>query len=1090
MSELNEQLQTLQAAIAALELQRESLGAAVIEPALVALRKQLVSLASSLKQAPPDERKVVTILFADMSGFTALAEKKDPEHVRELVNSCFEYLVPIVVRYGGTIDKFMGDGIMALFGAPVAHEDDAERALRAALGMMATIETFNRARNTSLGLHIGINTGRVIAGQIGSEQQSNYSVMGDAVNLAARLEDASSQGEIFVGPGTYQRTTAIFEFEGIPALALKGKEEPVPVWRLVGPKPAPERMRGHPALQASLIGRQAELETIRAIINGLENRKGGAVVILGEAGLGKSRLLREARIDAERTATWAEGRALPYTAGENYWLSREVLGALVGLSPSATEDDDNSALLLRSVADAVGARASLIYPYLARLLDLPLDEDSSEQIRFVSPEGLQKGIIDSFRTYVRARAEHRPLVLVWEDLHWCDPSSLQIFQALLPVCAQVPLLLTCALRPDHTRALAAINAAPANGAVMQKIQLFPLTDRQSAALAQDLLHLEDLPESIREVVLNRAEGNPFFLEELLRSLLDENLIVLDNGRVRISPGIDFLEIPETIEAVVAARLDRLEPSIKQTLQKAAVIGRNFERRVLERVDSAGSSEGAQELEAALAELERREFIHAADHAAARREQQYFFKHAITHSVTYESLLLARRRELHRSVAETTEILHSERLDEMCVTLAYHYERGGVPAKAVHYLVRSAERARTTFANTEAITFYRSALQQLAESDRGDGENQILAAQCHEHLADVLTLAGKHEEARTALQQAVTMFPESCAIARSRQLRKMGYSQSLQHRYEESARAFDAADVELEKSAQKGEAAWWEEKVQIQLERLHLLYWQGMAEEMRQLARSYREIVEERATSIQLGKFFLMLALSLLTGSRYQPSAECVALGERAVAAIEGCPISPDSAHIHFVLGLILFWKRNFREAIKACRAALAIAEKCGDLVVQARCLAYLTSACRCSGDVSATQSVAVQTHELAAKLGMPEYMAMAKANMAWVEWRGGNLHQASQCGSEALQLWHSMEDPYGFDWMALWPLIAVAEAGGKMDAAVTHVRALFGPNQHPLPDPVSAAARQTIEAWENKDEKGTIDGLTNAMARAREFGQL
>jgi class 3 adenylate cyclase/tetratricopeptide (TPR) repeat protein len=1091
MSDLSEQMETLQAAVAALESQRATLGDAVVEPALAALRKQLDTLDLSLKEAPSDERKVVTILFADISGFTALAEKEDPENVRELINSCFGYLVPVVARYGGTIDKFMGDGIMALFGAPIAHEDDAERALRTALEMMAALETFNRAKGTTLGLHVGINTGRVIAGQIGSQHQSDYSVMGDAVNLAARLEDASSDGEIFVGSNTYQKTEQIFEFEAIPALALKGKEEPVPAWRLRGLKSSPARIRGHPGLQASLIGRDAELRVVNSVATRLQDGKGGVIAIIGEAGLGKSRLLREARSHAEMKGTWIEGRALPYTAGENYFLAREVLCSLVGLTPNMVSEEDGSLLLLRSLTDAVDGQAAETYPFLARLLDLPLDENSSERIRFVSPEALQAGIVDSFCTYVQARAERRPLVLVWEDLHWCDPSSLRIFEALLPLCAETPILLICALRPDDTRALAAVGGPHGDrDARIHRIELSPLTRPQSAALVRDLLHIEDLPASIRDLILDRAEGNPFFLEELLQSLMEEKLIVLDGHQVRITADIGALEIPETIEAVIAARLDRLAPANKHTLQRAAVIGRIFERRVLARLDPEKAGEAAQNLDRALAELQRREFIYAADNEAAADEDNYSFKHAITHSVTYESLLLARRRELHRLVAEIIETLWSERLEEMCVPLAYHYERGDVPPKAVHYLVRAAERARTTFANTEAINFYQSALQQLAQSSPADPANQILTAQCHEHLADVLTLAGKHEEARAALRSALASVAESYGIARSRLFRKIGYSHSVQHQYEESARAFDAAEMELKKLPPTDETAWWEEKVQIQLERLHLLYWQGMAEEMRQLADSCREIVEKRATAIQLGKFFLMLALSLLTGSRYRPSQECVDLARRGVAAIESCPVSPELAHIRFVLGLVLFWKRNFEEAMTACRAALAVAEKCGDLVVQARCLAYLTSACRCAGEITAARNMAVRTHDLAFKLGMLEYMAIARANLSWVEWREGNHDKARQLGEEALRRWHSMEDPYGFDWMALWPLIAVAQSEGDIDAAVIHLRALFGPNQHPLPDQLSAVARQTIAAWEKKDEKGTIDALTKAMATAHEFGQL
>ena len=307
MSDLETKIRELSTAIAGLESQRSSLGNAVVDPAIAALRQQLAQFETG--RAPTaDERKLVTIVFADISGFTALSERLDPEKVREVINACWDWLVPVVQKYDGTIDKFIGDEIMAVFGAPVTHEDDAERALRAALEMMDAIVAFNHANGTELGLHIGINTGLVVAGEIGGRDRHDYSVIGDAVNLAARLEDASSVGEIFVGPATYRQTQRLFDFEPVVPLKLKGKEVPVEVSRLLGAKPVPKPMRGIEGLRAPLIGRRGELTEIRKAISDLELGRGSMLAILGEAGLGKSRLIAETRVLLPENVTWARPR--------------------------------------------------------------------------------------------------------------------------------------------------------------------------------------------------------------------------------------------------------------------------------------------------------------------------------------------------------------------------------------------------------------------------------------------------------------------------------------------------------------------------------------------------------------------------------------------------------------------------------------------------------------------------------------------------------------------------------------------------------------------------------------------------------------
>ena len=782
MPNRDSEIDKLNASIAALDAQRASLGDAIVDPAIEALRRQLSQLAAAVeKEATEDERKIVTIVFADVSGFTALSEKKDPEEVRALMNACFESLGPVVQKYDGTIDKFIGDEIMALFGAPIAHEDDPERALRAALEMMEAIAGINRTHGTELGLHIGINSGPVIAGQIGSENRRDYSVMGDAVNLAARLKDASSSGEIFVGPNTYRQTAHLFEFEEIPALTLKGKEAPVQVHRLLKAKGVWKSGRGIEGLRTQLVGRESELHRIEAVLNILQRGRGGICAIFGEAGVGKSRLLAEVRANRPQNFRWAEGRAFSYSAGMSYWLARSVLYDLLEIE-SDTAHSVAQVQLKNAVEAEFPENFDEVYPYLARLFDLPLEQPMEERVKFLTSEALQTRILQAVQDYVRARSKRQSLVLIWEDMHWADPSSLEVFESLLPITAEVPLLLFCIGRPDDNLATELLGRVRETYSTSyQSIELSLLTREQSQSLIEQLLKIDNLSAKMSDLILDRAEGNPFFLEELIRSLLDAGVLAPEQDHFVATREITAVDVPETLQSTLMTRIDRLKPQIKFALQRASVIGRIFQLRILARLHGDGS--GAANLGDSLAELQRREFVRLQeDRSVAELDEEYFFKHAITHDVAYNSLLLAKRKELHRLVAEALEELFPDRLEELSATLGYHFERAEAYERAANYLGRAAERARATFANTEALAFYQSAIGQIQRLDPDESDISVrnYAARLNEGLGDVLTLVGQHADARNAYDRARSYVPGSNGVWRSRLFRKTGFKIGRAH----------------------------------------------------------------------------------------------------------------------------------------------------------------------------------------------------------------------------------------------------------------------------------------------------------------------
>jgi len=912
--------------------------------------------------------------------------------------------------------------------------------------------------------------------------------MGDAVNLAARLEDASSDGEVYVGPSTYRLTSALFDFEALPPLSLKGKSEPLVVHRLTGLKAQPLPVRGIAGLRSELVGRAAELKTILDAFGRLRSGTGGIVSIVGEAGVGKSRLVSEAHAAAKGNLLWAEGRALSHTTGMSYWMAGSLLRSLLGQNDSATAAEIGQALA-KDLESAMPNRSRDVYPYLATLFHLPLDDESSERVKYLSSEALHGKILRAASDFIEARARQDPLVLFWEDLHWCDPSSLLLLERFVGLTKPARVVLVLAYRPDEDAIKTLeLRCAETSGKEFDLIKLGRLTREQSGSLVGRLLKIKNLPAEIRDLILDRAEGNPFFIEELLRSLLDSGALKLEHGQVTATAAMDKSLVPETVEGVLTARIDRLSSDQKVSLQSAAIIGRNFETTLLKKIVP---DRIASRLEDQLGELQRRQFIEAVG-VGESADGHYMFRHAITQDVAYNALLKARRREIHRQVGEVIESDFADRLDEVSPTLAYHFEKANARDKAFHYLQIAGDRAKTLFANAEAEAFYRSAIAQgTAILEQGSGAATAgSVVQVFESLGDVLSLAGKSEEARQSFNSALELLPNDHHVTRARVRRKLGLSYTLQRRYDAMTQAFDAADLELGDTASTSSDEWWSEKIQIFLERMHLLYWQGLSEEMRTLANTYRETIEAKGTPLQRGRFFQMLGLSLLTGERYVASDETVRLMELAVSTSRESGDLAATCHVRFTAGLANLFKGNVEQAVEHLRAAFSLAQRVGDFAVQARALSDLTVAFRRLGDQKQTRIEAERTIALATQLGMVEYVAMAKASLAWLAWRESKTSDARSLGEEALRLWHEMEDPYGVDWQALLPLIAVAVSEARLIDAVAYAKALFGENQHPLPDPLIKAANEVIEIAEKNDPGALRRKLEELISVSEKIGYL
>jgi class 3 adenylate cyclase len=555
------------------------------------------------------ERKPVTALFADVVGSTTLAEQMDPEDWTAMINEAFDLMSGAVFRDEGTIAQLQGDAMVAFFGAPVAHEDDPERAVLAALDMLAATDDFARQLKATHGIDFriraGVNTGPVMVGNVGSDLRYEYTAIGDAVNVAARMQAAAQTGTILITETTRRLTGDTFELEDLGAIEVKGKTEPVHAFRVIGRKAAAAGRRGLMAvgLGSPMVGRDEPLRQLLALFEVVRAGRGRVAFLVGEPGIGKSRLLAElqARVTpvgpgAEGRAPtaqdarvkWVEGRCVSYGRNLPYHLLIDIVRSALDI-PFVASEAETRATLDRQLASLLSDREweADTAPYLAHLLALPLRPDEAERAN-LDGATIQARYVAAAHRLLRALAAREPVVLVCEDLHWADPASIEVVRQLLPLASQLPILFLAALRADTDSAGWALigQARELFGDALAELRLEPLSEAESRTLVANLLEIESLPDHVRGVILSRAEGNPFFVEEVVRMLVERGVIVPRGERWVATSDIGTAEIPETLHGLLLARIDQLPASARRSLRVAAVIGRQFPLRVLERILTA------------------------------------------------------------------------------------------------------------------------------------------------------------------------------------------------------------------------------------------------------------------------------------------------------------------------------------------------------------------------------------------------------------------------------------------------------------------------------------------------------------------------
>jgi class 3 adenylate cyclase/tetratricopeptide (TPR) repeat protein len=680
------------------------------------------------------ERRPVTALFVDVVGSTSLAELMDPEDWAMTMERAMAIMTGAVERYEGWVASHTGDGFMGLFGLPIAHEDDPARAVSAALEMIEGVNEFAselRSGGVEFRIRVGINSGEVVVRDADGGVSRDSRIYGDTLNVAARMESAAPPGGILITEATHRRLSGVVEARHIGPVSVKGKAEPVEAYEVLGRSGTLRSRRGITGLVSPMVGRETELGQLTGLLDLARAGIGRMAVVVGEPGIGKSRLLRELRhVALAKGFDWAEARTASYGRNLPLHLAIDLARALTGLpdpieSIPADEASERLSLELRTLADDDAAE---IGPILRHLLSLPLEEPEAERIARMEPHTLRLRYTEAITGLVTAAGRSRPLVIVFDDVHWADEASVELLQPMLALVPRHSLLSVIASRAERDapgwRFVSAAQEAYGDGLV--DVRLRPLDIDDGQRLVANLLEIESLPISTRETILRRAEGNPLFVEEIIRMLIDGGSIEHVDGRWVATSKVRDVEIPESLHGLLLARIDRLPADARRILRIASVIGRTFGPGVLSRVAGGPAEEGSRpSIGQSLGQLEGAGLISLVGSAPA---PEYGFRHALIQDAAYASLLKQERRALHLEVAQALLEMHPADDGEMAAVLAHHFELAEDRERALEYLVLAARHASSRFARHEAVDFARRGVELLPQDDEISAPERALRAE--------------------------------------------------------------------------------------------------------------------------------------------------------------------------------------------------------------------------------------------------------------------------------------------------------------------------------------------------------------------------
>lgn len=992
-------------------------------------------LASSVRErlAPTvrGEHRLVTCLFADLSGSVQRTHGLTPEAAASLVNALLESMVEILAAFRGTIDRFLGDGVLAVFGVPITHENDPERAVRAAL------EIVNQAEHLGLQATAGINTGRVYFGPVGSSLHEELTVMGPVVNLAARLQGQAQPGQVIIGEATHTQVRGTFETQR-RSFDIKGIDEPVTAYLTSRLRDLPEKVRGIRGLQSQIVGRTTELLELKSRFAAGH----AAILIEGEAGIGKSRLASEFRRHVEaHNGTWLEGRSTELTQDTGYAALHNLFARAKARAESVEaemSDDTAISLLGPGWLEENG-------PFLRALVEgepgpVVAATDGPER------EALTR---EAFRAYLQVRALTTSLVVAFDDVHWADPLTRRILADLISDPPTGPMVVLLLSRPPSP-----VDLAPDDSHV--RMALSELSEPESRQLVGSLLEIDGLPARLESDIIARAEGNPFFVEEIIRSFIQTGVVWLDGDTWRATPEIEQVAIPESVQAIVAGRVDRLGDDTRLVAQHASVLDQTFRLDILEAM--TGTTLGSY-----LETLVDAGLLHSPQ----PDPQLYSFWHALTREAVYDTLLPSQRRELHERAALAYEQIAPGEV----IQLAHHYAESPNDEKAVHYLTEAARHAMNSFLNEAALEYADRGLERTTGLSVDPSSRRArlhgIRGEVHERLAD-------HDQAQTELRTALELGPAD-PLLEARLTTTLGMSLRLSGDFELAYEMYDRAESLLESEPLASTPESRHALIDLGRERSFAYYFTDQRDELAAHHVALGRLVERHGTAAHRMDHLEAQALAAYQHHNFL-------LPEDTVRALEPIlDLARDSGNpgriavAYFSLGFAKLWGDQHEEAARLLTEAVDRCGRVGEMTTLLRASAYHAISLRRVNRVDEAFTAAEQSLLRAERADSSYYRGHAHATLAWVAWKRGALDEAQAQVEAAGSAWgsHPLEpEEQGdlpedfrslgteFAWMAVWPAVAIHHARGNHEAIPAQLNFLRSPWERPMPGDLNRAAEE------------------------------
>ena len=1075
-------------AVASTALGSTALGAAagsvaVLAPAAISATGSLP--AGEAGVALREELRTVSVLFAEVAVPDGLARKLGPEDLRQVVGGCLAAVIAEVEALGGVITSVSGYGMQAMFGAPTAHEDDPERAVRAAFrAFAATALTGGDGPR----LRIGIESGPAVLGPVGGGTRVEYVPTGEVVRIAAALQSSARRGSALVGPVTRAATDHLFSWGPGENVQLGDDSAPVAAAYLAEPRPSAGSRSPRLGGSGALVGRDHELAVLDAALRDAVKGRGSVVLLTGEPGLGKTRLVHECRnrfmafvgAGSGRLPSWLEGRCTSYSASTPYSLYQQLVGSWAGAAPDRGEPVLRPALE-RALLATLGDTAQL--PVLARMMGLasePLAR-SSGPIRpagRIGPEELQRATFGALCSVVSRLAEAGPTVIVLEDLHWADPTSLRLTRQLAGLAAGRPLLLLATSRPDSPDVAASLGGAAIADVPVHQVRLGPLPPAAAVELARSLIG-ETAGQDVMDKVLASVDGNPLFLEEKLSSLLETGTLIRERGIWRLR-GAARAPVPHVLERLIRSRVDLLTPAAQEVIRTASVIGTGLTTPLLAAVSETGP------LAAALDELCARDLLQE----IGGEKQEFRFRHALIQEATYAGLLQGERRRLHGRTAWALEAMCEYRLTENAAVIGRHFAAAGETEPALRYLEMAGDHATDVFANDEAISSFRAALKiadaQPARDETVAGTVMRLCAK----LANVLWRTARRAEAREAFRQALLFSGGATAVQRAHLRTRLGRVAMADFDYEAATAAFDTAADLLGDDPDCSDPAAADQWLELMVDGragLHV----ALREPDLALAalENARPVLQAAGGPDRKYSFYQFLALQRVIRNRLRVDGADVACMRLSLAAAESGSEEKDVGYARYFVGCFLLATGELAEAQQQLAAAFAIAERVGEVLLRGESLLGLAMTALGRGDVAEVRRLVPQAVAACEATGSPPLLDAARAGLAWIAWQDGRTDEVISLAEQASD--HAptvIAEAVLSGPVLLFPLIAARLALGQVAEAVTAARRLLNPAPPRLAGDVRSLLAAASAAWEAGEPALAGDQLTAALAAADDLG--